>query len=289
MDNIKDLTRKIQSLKSMRKITRAMKMISATKLRKANDNLRRSILYDKSLHELIAIVEGGVSEHMHPFYKSPAIGNEGSSLLIVIASNRGLCGSFNSAIIRNANAYCKKREGSSGLMLSLIGRKACDAFKTKEWKIFQENIECVSGKTGYAEVAKLAEEIISCFLSGKVKEVNVLYTEYRSSISQVPVIKQLLPIVPEARPEEGLGDPIIEPEPDAVLGKLVMRAISYRLYKFLLQSITSEHAARMTAMDSATRNTNDLLDSVTLKRNKLRQAAITRELVEIVSGAESLK
>lgn len=289
MDNIKDLTRKIQSLKSMRKITRAMKMISATKLRRANDNLRRSILYDKSLHELIAIVESGVSEHMHPFYKTPAADSEGASLLIVITSNRGLCGSFNSAIIRTANTFCKKRESSgSELILSLIGRKACDAFKAKEWKIFQENNECVSGKTGYQEVAKLAEEIIKSFLAGKIKEVNVLYTEFRSSISQVPVIKQLLPIVPEERNEES-GDPIIEPDPEAVLEKLVMRAISYRLYNFLLQSITSEHAARMTAMDSATRNTNDLLDSVTLKRNKLRQAAITRELVEIVSGAESLK
>jgi F-type H+-transporting ATPase subunit gamma len=267
-----------------------MKMISATKLRKANENLRRSILYDKSLHELIAIVESGVTENLHPFYKSKSIGNEGASLLIIITSNRGLCGSFNSAIIRTAHAFSKKREASSSseLILSLVGRKACDAFKGEEWKIFQENNECVSGKTGYQEAERLAEEVIKSFLSGTVKEVNVLYTEFRSSISQVPVIKQLLPIVPEEHSDVA-GDPIIEPNPEAVLEKLIMRAISYRLYNFILQSITSEHAARMTAMDSATRNTNDLLDKVTLKRNKLRQAAITRELVEIVSGAESLK
>ncbi|MBL8028759.1 MAG: ATP synthase F1 subunit gamma [Fibrobacteres bacterium] len=292
MASIKDLNRKIQSLKSMRKITRAMKMISATKLRKAQDKLVESNKYKHALDEMISLFAGTPQEREHPLFRNAVKleSGEPKSVLVLITADRGLCGSFNGALFREADAYLrkKKEEGFVPAVIT-IGKKGHEYYKSKSWEKISTSGDAGIQSFDFSKTENVAMKLMADYTSGTVQEVALMYTEFRSAISFVPQTVGLLPVASKNEKKSGSGAILIEPDEDIVLDKLAKRAVSYTIFHACQQSSTAEHAARMSAMDSATRNTNDLIDSTTLQKNKLRQAVITRELVEIVSGAESIK
>lgn len=288
MPSLKQINKKILSLKSTRKITRAMKMIAATKLRKAQESYAQSKLYQQVLNEFIArLSEGNLGFEHRLFQAHEKI--RGVSL-VVITSDRGLCGGFNNAIIKQARAFCEERQ-KEGVKVELcfFGKRGYEAFKKGPLPV-KEYFEGVMNAPNFSHANKVGEYLINQFLRLDIDEVYLLFNEFRSTISQVPVLKKLLPFEAEAC-ETAIKRSlfILEPEPEEILNDLAMRAVKSIVYRSLLISSTAEHAARMNAMESATSNCDELVEKTTLTRNKARQAAITKELVEIVSGAESSK
>ena len=290
MATIKELKKKVGSLKNTRKITNAMKMIAATKLRKAQNAVEESRPYANELEKLL-------QDTMASSTVQVPLTKEKSEIklirLIIFTSDRGLCGPFNSNIIKAANKFIRqKRSEGIEISLSIAGKKAYDFFKNKleSLKHYPEVI-----KTGdYKNSTKICNQAIEDFLNNNVDAVYVIYNHFKSAINQITELQQLLPI--KLKTEEINNKKIVaevkniyEPSSDLLLPALVDKAVKFDLYKCLLNSLASEHASRMNAMDNATNNAGDLIDKYTLSMNRARQAAITTELVEIISGAESLK
>jgi F-type H+-transporting ATPase subunit gamma len=287
--NLKDIKRRIGSVQSAQKITSAMKMVAASKLRRAQDAIENARPYATRMRETLEEVSQGALEESHPLLSVHA---ERKALeIVVITSDRGLAGAFNSNVVKEAEALIAERGSEfQTIGLTLLGKKAADSFSRRRANqiTFQSPID---GDVEYQQAADVARELSRRYVAGELDEVVLIYSEFISIMTQTPKRTQLLPFTPppsDAASEEAAAYEI-EPDPEALLAALVPKAVETEVFWALLESQAGEHAARMTAMESATKNTEELIEALTLKYNRARQAAITSELVEIVTGAQALE
>jgi F-type H+-transporting ATPase subunit gamma len=290
MPSLLDLRRRIRAVKSTQQITKAMKMISASKLRRAQDRVIGARPYARQMERVLNSVASRVDPSLHPLLTEHEEGPESKVLLIVVTADKGLCGGFNTNIIKAAGGYIAGTR-ATGVELGLVGRKGRDFFKRRGFPMAFEEIG-IFQRVQYADARRIAEVAIEAFVSGRVSRVVVIYNEFKSVMQQRVATEPLLPIpkaaVAGAPADVSAVDYIYEPEPAEILGVLLPKHIEIQIYRALLESAAAEHAARMTAMDAATKNSSELIDGLTLYMNKVRQAAITREIIEVVSGAQAL-
>lgn len=293
MASLKDIRLRIQSTKNTRQITSAMKLVSAAKLRKAQHNITNMRPYAKSLLRLIA----DVAETQKVTHKLLEVKHETKSLLVVvIASDRGLCGPFNSSINKFAeNFYKTNRQKYEKLDFIFVGRRARDYFSRRNIKPL-ESILDLARDISYEFSAQIADKCVEHYLSGNYDEVRVIYNEFKSAIAQEVICERLLPVDTKdinSFDQQNMTtafakDMIFEPSAEKIIDDLLKKHFSIQMYRCLSESIASEHGARMTAMENATKNAGELIRNLTLTYNKLRQASITTELIEITTGAEAL-
>jgi F-type H+-transporting ATPase subunit gamma len=285
MPSLKAIRKRIASVRNTQQITKAMKMVSAAKLRRAQEAVVAARPYADRLTELLHGLASAVSEVEHPLLrtsKEPA-----RTRLVLITSDRGLCGAYNAGLIRHADAYLREHAGRE-VSLTILGRKGVDYYRRRAATIADRHVQIPGPSVALAR--EVATKVGTEFVEGRVDRVELLYSTFRSALSQVPTFETLLPVTVEARPEDAPSmEPILEPDRSALLGRLLPWFVGVRVYHALLEAAASEHGARMTAMDSATSNAAKMIFSLTLAMNRARQAAITKELMEIVSGAEALK
>jgi F-type H+-transporting ATPase subunit gamma len=285
MPTLKVIRKRISSVRNTQKITKAMKMVSAAKLRRAQEAAVAARPYAQKLTELLRGVSSTLGDESHPLLRpveSPTrIG------LVLITSDRGLCGAYNSALLRQAAAFLREHAGRE-VSLTVIGRKGVEYFRRRSVAMADRHVQV--GGASIALAREVAAKVSREFAEGRIDRVEVIYSAFRSALSQVPTLETLLPVRVEG--ETGGPPPVeylIEPDPVSLLDRLLPQFVELKIYRALLEATASEHGARMTAMDSATSNAAKMIFSLTLAMNRARQAAITKELMEIVSGAEALK
>lgn len=284
MPSLKDIKRRIKSVKNTQQITKAMKMVAAAKLKRAHDDIVAARPYAQKMLDIANSLASRVRPDAHPLLSK----REGKKVeLVIVISDRGLCGGFNSNIIRASEGFIRKNADNAGITLNLIGKKAKDYFKRRGLVIRQER-PVGSGRPNYAAAAEIAKEIVDSYVKETFDETYLIYSEFKSALSQKPVIQRLLPIEPLKEAEAG-AEHIYEPSQEAILADILPKYIEVQIFRALLESAASEHGARMAAMDSATKNAKEMIEGLALKYNRLRQAAITKELMEIIGGAEALK
>lgn len=289
MAGLKAIKRRIGGAKNTRKITRAMKMISAARLRRAQQRITELRPYALKTSELLASVAARVNqdEDVHPLLRRR---DEHKVLLVVLTSDRGLAGGFNASISKRAFALWKQLESEGKeVTFAIVGRKGGEFFKrrgAKIEKVFQGIFENLTS----TNAGQIGRYIVGRYVEGELDAAYIIYNEFKSAITQVVTVEQVLPVKVEAQVEEGpLTDYIYEPSQRALLDRLLPMYMEITSFRALLDSVASEHGARMTAMDNAMRNASDMIDRLTLQYNRARQAAITKELMEIIGGAEALK
>jgi len=306
MPSLRDIQRRIKSVRNTSQITKAMKMVSAAKLKRATDEITAARPYAEKMLELIGSLAAKTSSESHPLL-SPGRGEK--SLLVLMTSDRGLCGGFNTVLLRKAERFIAtdgerhrraEEAGDDGVRLYLIGKRGIEHFKRHGAEVMKTRL-VGSARPDYATASGIAHELIGEYLSGDLGSVHVVYSRFRSALTQVPVVQQLLPVVAaDEGPAEGAENReqtdegpgisfIFEPSEGDVLSSLLPKYVEVQVFRAMLESSASEHGARMTAMDSASKNASEMISSLTLKYNRLRQAAITKELMEIIGGAEALK
>lgn len=284
MASLRTIRRRIASVKNTQKITRAMKMVSAAKLRRSQDRLMAARPYARKMAEVINRLAQRATPESHPLLV-PRGGNK--SEIVVVTSDKGLCGSFNSNVLRQANSLLREQSDSQ-TSLTLIGKKGRDFFRRRKAPIRREFIDLFR-VLSYPAAADIGKEILKDYLEGEVDRITLIFNEFKSTLQQRVVVQPLLPISPEIPTREDLTDYLYEPSADQVIDELLKKYVEVRVYHALLESLVGEHASRMTAMDAATDNAEDMIVQLTLTFNKARQAAITKELIEVVSGADALK
>jgi F-type H+-transporting ATPase subunit gamma len=276
-----DIRRRIRSVKSTQQITKAMKMVSAAKLRRAQDAMFAARPYARKMLEVLQSIASRSEADAHPLLEER--GGE-RVLVVVITADKGLCGAFNANIIRTAARFVTDRK-ERGIELGLVGRKGRDALKRRGFKVRFERIG-VFQALQYRTAREMAKELTDAFINGEFDEVFLVYNEFKSVIQQRIAIERLLPIERHVlNPQQPRFDYIYEPEPAGILKSLLPRHVEVQIWKALLESNAAEHGARMASMDAATNNASEMIDSLTLYMNKVRQAAITKEIIEVVSGA----
>jgi F-type H+-transporting ATPase subunit gamma len=297
MPSLIDLRRRIRAVKNTQQITKAMKMVAASKLRRAQERLTSARPYAIQMHRVLSSVATRVDPSVHPLLTQRAPRADSKTLLVVITGDKGLCGSFNTNVIKAAGAYIV--EASGPCELGLVGRKGRDYFARRGFAVAFEQINLFQ-KLHFDDARTIAHSAIDPFLSAAVDRVVLIYNEFRSVISQRIVVEQLLPIPREdvaaslVAPAEALSkeylpvDFLYEPSPQEIFDQLLPRYVEVQVYRALLESNAAFFAAQMTAMDTASKNAADMISSLTLYMNKVRQAAITREIIEVVSGAQAL-
>ncbi len=285
MPSLKSIKKRITSVKNTRQITKAMKMVSAAKLRRAQENVTAARPYAGKLAEVLEKLAANQEVDSHPLLAPREIDKV---LLIVVTSDRGLCGGFNANICKAAERFVRENKGEySEITLMTIGRKGHEFLKNRQ-KV-AKNYSNIFGNLNYQTAALLAQEVIQGYLAEEYDKVIILYNAFKSVMSQEITFQQLLPVAPPAQAEEVPTQYIYEPSQGALLDELLPKNIEVQMFKALLESLASEHGARMTAMDSASKNASEMIGKLTLIYNRARQAAITKELMEIISGAESIK
>lgn len=286
MPSLKSIKKRITSVKNTRQITKAMKMVSAAKLRRAQDNVTAARPYAGKLAEVLGKLAANQEVDTHPLLAPREIDKV---LLIVVTSDRGLCGGFNANICKAAERFVRENKAEySEITLMTIGRKGHEFLKNRQ-KV-AKNYSNIFGTLNYQTAALLAQEVIEGYLAEEYDKVIILFNAFKSVMTQEITFQQLLPVAPPARAtEEAPSQYIYEPSQGALLDELLPKNIEVQVFKALLESLASEHGARMTAMDSASKNANEMIGKLTLIYNRARQAAITKELMEIISGAESIK
>ena len=284
MANLKEIRGRITSISSTMQITSAMKMVSAAKLKKAQDAITMLRPYSEKLQELIQKVSTGSEGSLSEYAQKREVKK---ILYIAISSNRGLAGAFNSSVIKELNANYKQKEDVEIEVLT-IGKKVFDA--VRRVRTVYDNQSSIYDSVSFEAIAKLTSRVMVDFKEGKFDEVYLVYNKFINAATQEVRTEQLLPItMPEQAEEDAESDYIFEPDKPTILETLIPKSIKTQVYKALLDSIASEHGARMTAMHKATDNANALKNELVIFYNKARQAAITNEILEIVSGAEALK
>jgi F-type H+-transporting ATPase subunit gamma len=287
MPSLIDLRRRIRAVKSTQQITKAMKMIAASRLRRAQERIVSARPFAQKMLRVLNGLASRVDQDAHPLLRIPAPG-QGRPLLIVITADRGLCGSFNSNIIKAAGQFIVKEGKGREIALGLIGRKGREFFRRRGFDVRYEAVG-IFQKLSFNDAVQVADTAIEEFTAGTASSVYLVYNEFKSVMSQRIVVERLLPI-PRLEAEEAAGvttEYIYEPAPEIILSELLPRHVQIQVYRALLESNAAFFAAQMTAMDAATRNSADMLDNLTLYMNKVRQAAITREIIEVVSGASA--
>ncbi|HEV3217960.1 MAG TPA: ATP synthase F1 subunit gamma [Vicinamibacterales bacterium] len=309
MPSLLDIRRRIRAVKSTQQITKAMKMISASKLRRAKDRVTGARPFAWQMARVLSGLAERVDPSTHPLLAQPEPREDARTLLIVVTADKGLCGGFNTNIIKAAGGFIAGT-GANGIELGLVGRKGRDFFRRRGFEVRIEEIG-IFQKVRYADAQRIAQTAIEEFTSGRASNVSIVYNEFKSVMQQRVAIERLLPIprgalesagapgttgfpspaaafgVPGGARAEGNVDYLYEPAPAKIFAELLPRHIEIQIYRALLESAAAEHAARMTAMDAATKNSGEIIENLTLYMNKVRQAAITREIIEVVSGAQS--
>ena len=288
MANLRAIRKRISSVKSTQQITRAMKMVSAAKLRRAQDGINAARPYARKMREVVTAVAGRAGADAHPLLTS----REAKKLaLLVVTSDRGLCGSFNSGLTRAVYRFLNEHRGEyEEITLFVVGRTGRDFFRRREIPIRKELLG-VLGSVSRHHAETIANDLVGGFLSGEFDEVQIAFNEFRSAISQVVRFEKMFPIALETSEKSAVDevDYLYEPSREVILATLLPKYVETMIFRVLLESVAGEHGARMTAMDSATNNSVDMIARLTLQMNRARQATITTELTEIVSGAEALK
>ncbi len=287
MPSLKDIRKRIASVKSTQQITKAMKMVAAAKLRRAQESIVQARPYADKMRDVIGSLSLRVDPSRHPLLLRREVKKRE---ILMITSDRGLCGGYNQNIIREVVHLLKEKEkGIETLQLNIIGRKGLDYFKRRDYPIRKE-YKNILGDIDYQTVAEVGKDVVAAYEAGEFDELVMVYNHFRSAISQVVTVQKLLPIEPIPVPEGTvITDYIYEPSEEAILNQLLPRYIEVQLFRAMLEALASEYGARMTAMESATNNASEMIDRLTLDMNRARQAAITKELMEIVGGAEALK
>jgi F-type H+-transporting ATPase subunit gamma len=289
MPSLIDLRRRIRAVKNTQQITKAMKMVSASKLRRAQERMMSARPYALQMQRVLASVASRVDPSTHPLLAIRDLGPASKTLVIVVTADKGLCGSFNTNIIKAAGGFVV---GSpQACTLGLVGRKGRDFFGRRGFSVFFEQVG-IFQKLRFEDARSIAQTAVEAFTSGEVDTVVLAYNEFKSVMTQRVVIDRLLPI-PREEVEAAVGaapvvDYLYEPSPQAIFDELLPRYVDVQVYRALLESNAAFFAAQMTAMDTATKNSADMIANLTLYMNKVRQAAITREIIEVVSGAEAL-
>lgn len=281
MANTIDIRRRIRSVKNMKQITKAMKMVSAAKLRRAQDRMFSARPYAGALREVLESVATRVEDIAgHPLLQARP---ENNILLVVVTSDKGLAGAFNSNVIRAAQRAITEHQWQHVELLT-IGRKANDFFKRRTIPMRREGVMLLQAMS-LGTTHEIAEGIIGDFITERVDAVYAVYNEFKSIMAQTVRLERLLPLDRDWEERGQEIDYIYEPGPDVILNDLLPKHIEFQLYRILLESAAAEQGARMTAMEAATKNATDIIDHLTLTYNRIRQASITKEIIEIVSGA----
>ena len=285
MPSLIDLRRRIRAVKSTQQITKAMKMIAASRLKRAQERVVAARPYAQRMQAVLNSLAARVDPEAHPLLRAGGAG--GRPLLIVVTADRGLCGSFNSNVMKAAGQFIlNETRGGGGIALGLIGRKGRDFFRRRGFEVRSEQVG-IFQRLAFSHAAEVANAAIEDFISGQASSVHLVYNEFKSVMSQRILVEQLLPI-PRLEPDTKAGptiDYLYEPGPEEIFRDLLPRYVQAQVYRALLESNAAFFAAQMTAMDAATRNSAEMLENLTLYMNKVRQAAITREIIEVVSGA----
>jgi F-type H+-transporting ATPase subunit gamma len=290
MPSLIDIRRRVRAVKSTQQITKAMKMVSTSKLRRAQERIVRSRPFANEMLRIFNDLASRVDPTAHPLLQNDP--HQARTLLIVITGDRGLAGSFNMNVVKTAMNQMAEVSDNPGrdVALALVGRKGRDFFQRRGFDVKYEEVGLFQNLK-WSNAQMIAKTAIDEFLGPDISQVFLIYNEFKSVISQRVVVEQLLPI-PHLNEEHsaalGNVDYLFEPTPDELLRVLLPFHVSVQIARALLESAAAEHAARMQAMDSATRNAKDMVDRLTLYMNKVRQAAITREIIEVVSGAQSV-
>ena len=292
MASLDDLKKRISSVKSTQKITKAMKMVAAAKLRRAQESAEKGRPYSKKMNNIILNLSSGISDKESAPKLLVGSGENKIHLCVVLTSDRGLCGGFNSNIIKKAKSYFQKilNEGKT-LKIITVGSKGYDQLK----RAYKDNIiEKISFKESkninYFDADKVGKIIIDKFEKKEFDLCVIFYNQFKNVMTQIPQEQQIIPLkAPETKEDSSLEDSYeFEPEEDEILSNLLPKNISTQIFKAMLENSASEQGSRMSAMDNATRNAGEMVDKLTIEYNRSRQAAITKELIEIISGAESL-
>ena len=290
MPSLDDLKKRIKSVKSTQKITKAMKMVAAAKLRRAQESAEKGRPYSEKMNNVILNLSNGISDKENAPKLLSGTGHDKVHLCVVMTSDRGLCGGFNSNIIKKAKSYFLKilDEGKQ-LKIITVGSKGNDQLK----RIYGEKIiESISFKesknANYFDADKVGKMVIEKFEAGEFDVCTIFYNQFKNVITQIPQAQQIIPL--NNKDEENNSDESyeFEPDEDEILSNLLPKNISTQIFKAMLENSASEQGSRMSAMDNATRNAGEMVDKLTIQYNRSRQAAITKELIEIISGAESL-
>ena len=282
-----DIRRRIRSVKNTQQITKAMKMVAAAKLRRAQERIFAARPYSGGLQEVLQSVVSRVDPEKHPLLVPRE--DEKNVLIVVVTGDKGLAGAFNANVLKAAVNLVREKEGQNVELLP-IGRKANDFFKRRSIPIRRQAPQAMQALS--LDTAKeIADSIVTGYLSGEIDAVYVVFNEFRSIMSQIVRVEKLLPIERVEKKEEEKKQNevefLFEPDPERILSELLPKHIEFQLYRILLESAAAEQGARMTAMEAATKNASDMIDALTLNYNRIRQAAITKEIIEIVSGASA--
>ncbi len=289
MPNLLDIRRRIKSVKNTQQITKAMKMVSAAKLKRAQDRVVTARPFANKMMEVL----GGLAERIDEDFHHPLLDARGDEryLLVLITADKGLCGAFNTNLIKAAQTFIATNP-TKQIEILAVGRKGRDFFRRRSANLVGEYIGLTGkGRVDFSEALEVAHDLIQRFAEDKeIDKAFVIYNEFKSVLQQRVVVEQLLPVSQEASVDTGEAaasrvDYIYEQPPGEIFARLLPRLVETQIFRALLESIASEQGARMTAMDSASKNARELIDSLTLNMNRVRQAAITNEIIEVVSGA----
>ena len=286
MANLKDIRNQIKSVKSIQKVTKAMKMVAAAKMRRAQENMEKARPYTSKLNNMLNSLIPEIDRSILPELESRAVIDH--KLFVVITADRGLAGAFNSNVIKMAQKAIDKF-GKDKSVLICIGKKSLSHFKIRKYNIIEEYIDFWS-ELGFQHAISMGEKIISHFISGEADEVQVIYNKFINVGKQEVQHEKFLPLTYDSQDESSsmMTDRIYEPSKESVVKVMVPKYLNTQIWQYLLESFASEQAARMLAMENATTNAEDMIKDLSLKFNKARQSAITTEMLEIVSGAEAL-
>jgi F-type H+-transporting ATPase subunit gamma len=284
MPNILDIRRRIRSVKNTQQITRAMKMVAAARLRRAVERVLNARPYANQMRAMLASVAARTAERSHPLLATRPVEKV---LLVLVTADRGLCGAFNSNLIRAAQTYLTEHRELK-VSLLCVGRKGRDFFRKRGAAMAAEYVN-IFARLEYAQAQEIAERIRELYATEAVDAVDVIYNEYKSALVQRLTVERFLPIAPiEPAAGASLMDYIYEQPPEELFKALLYRYADVEVYRALVESAAAEFAAKMTAMDAATENAAEMIDHLTLTMNRVRQAAITKEIIEIVSGAANV-
>jgi F-type H+-transporting ATPase subunit gamma len=285
MPTPREIKRRIGSIRNTQKITKAMEMVSSVKLRKARLQILSARPYAEKLAEIAAHLQNSFASGSSPLLKRRKVSAIG---LVLVSSDKGLCGGFNANVVKKAVEFLRQNAGVT-VTLTLVGKKVSESFKRMNYPIADKYTD-VFYKPEYTTAANIGQKLLADFLSSKIDEVNIIYNEFKSAAAQKITIERLLPVPPsETDKQVGKADYIFEPDGKECLDELLSKYFLFQIWRIFLESYASEQGARMGAMHGATKNAGELIDKFTLYYNKARQASITKELLEVVSGAESLR
>ena len=291
MASLDDLKKRIVSVKSTQKITKAMKMVAAAKLKRAQDNAEKGRPYSEKMNNIILNLSNGISDKENAPKLLSGTGDEKTHLCVILTSDRGLCGGFNTNIVKKAKSYFDKIEKDGKILkIVTVGSKGNDQLKRTYGEKIIEKISFKDSKNiNFFDADKVGKMIIEKFEKKEFDVCTIFYNKFKNVITQIPQAQQIIPLKtsePEGNSSEDNYE--FEPEEDEILSNLLPKNISTQIFKAMLENSASEQGSRMSAMDNATRNAGEMVDKLTIEYNRSRQAAITKELIEIISGAESL-